>query len=161
MYNFKMSKKKQNEILGSCNFSELEKFIFDNLVEEKTRLEVYKLSKQKYDISPSTVDRAIKRIAKKISDKDNENSTFTNKIYIHRFPNGKKYVGVCQCCKDRWQNGNGYAFNKEMYDDIKKYGWENIKHDILLEINDSDLAYKIERILIDELELVEKGYNRE
>ena len=37
MFNFKMSKKKQNEILDYCNFSELEKFVFNNLVEEKNK----------------------------------------------------------------------------------------------------------------------------
>ena len=161
MFNFKMSKKRQNEILDYCNFSELEKFVFNNLVEEKTRTEVYELAKQNYNVSASTINRIIKSLIKKISEKEEEKIVFTHKVYIHKFPNGKKYVGVCQCCQDRWNNGNGYANNKKMYEDIKKYGWENIEHKILLETSDNDLAYKLERILIDELELVKNGYNNE
>ncbi|MBR4486076.1 hypothetical protein IKS57_01730 [bacterium] len=161
MYNFRMSKKEQNEILNYCNFSELEKFIFNNLVEEKSRQEVYELAKKEYNMSASTVNRAIKRLTIKLGQKENENVIYTHKVYVHKFPNGKKYVGVCQSCEDRWRNGQGYAYNKKMYDDIKKYGWENIEHKILLETSDNELAYKLERILIDEMELVKNGYNNE
>ena len=161
MFNFSMSKKRQKEILDYCNFSELERFVFDNLVAEKSRNEVNELAKKKYNISVSTVSRTIKQLTKKISEQQSENNAITHKLYIHKFPNGKKYVGVCQCCEDRWNDGNGYAHNEKMYNDIKKYGWDNIEHKILLETSDNDLAYKLERILIDEMELVEKGYNNE
>ena len=161
MFNFSMSKKRQKEIIDYCNFSELERFVFDNLVAEKSRNEVNELAKQKYNISASTVSRTIKQLTKKIGEKQSENTIITHKLYIHKFPNGKKYVGVCQCCEDRWNNGNGYAHNEEMYKDIKKYGWDNIEHKILLETSDNDLAYKLERILIDEMELIKNGYNNE
>ena len=160
MYNFRMSKIKQNEILRLCNFSELQEFIFNNLVEEKTRSEVYKLVKEKYDKCSSSVDKQIKIIAQKINDYKNEESFVKYKLYIHKFPNGKKYVGVCQNCNDRWNNGNGYADNREMYDDIKKYGWDNIEHKIVYETSDSYLAYLLETILIDELDLISNGYNK-
>ena len=160
MYNFKMTKKKQQEIINKCNFSEIEKLIFNNLVEEKTRIEVYKIIKDKYGISQATVCNYIKKIAYKISQCESEDDLYTHKLYIHKFPNGKKYVGVCISCEDRWHNGNGYAYNKEMYEDIKKFGWENIEHKILLETGDSELAYKLEKILIEELDLINNGYNR-
>ena len=161
MYNFKMLKKEQNEIIENCNFDELQTFIFNNLVQDKSRLKLFDLAKEKYNVSQSTVKREIKKIVKIVSDYKNNESNFTHKVYIHKFPNGKKYVGVCQCCEDRWSNGKGYAYNKEMYEDIQKYGWNNIEHKILIEIKDSKIAYDIERILIDELDLINKGYNRE
>ena len=160
MYNFKMSKSRQEKLMNECNFNEIEKCIFNNLVLEKSRLEVYDIIKQKYGCSISTTNRIIKKIINKINNYDySDDSKY--KIYIHKFPNGKKYVGVCQCCEDRWNNGNGYANNKEMYEDIKKYGWENIEHKVLYEISDSKIAYDIEHILINELELIKNGYNRE
>ena len=161
MYNFKMLKKEQNEIIENCNLNETQKFIFDNLVQGNSRLKVFDLAKKKFNISQSTVNREIKRIVNIVSEYKSDESNFKHKIYIHKFPNGKKYVGVCQCPADRWANGKGYAFNKEMYEDIQKYGWDNIEHKILLEVSDNKLAYEIERVLIEELDLVNEGYNRE
>lgn len=160
MYNFNMTKNREQELLINCNFSELQRFIFTNLAQSKTRKEVYSLVKEKYGFSQSLTDKHIKKIAEKINCVENGSSLFTYKIYEHIFPNGKKYVGVCQNCQDRWCGGNGYINNDEMYKDIKKYGWDNIEHKILLEVKDGSLAYKIERVLIEELELTQNGYNR-
>ena len=53
---------------------------------------------------------------------------------MHTLPNGKKYVGITkQDVKTRWQNGRGYTRNEYFTSAIKKYGWGNIKHEILLE----------------------------
>lgn len=54
------------------------------------------------------------------------------KVYMHVFPNSKKYIGItCQNCKQRWgSNGNKYK-GQSVYKAIKKYGWNNIKHLIL------------------------------
>lgn len=55
-------------------------------------------------------------------------------VYMHTCPNGKKYVGITsQAPERRWQKGKGYAYgsNPYFYNAIKKYGWENIKHEIL------------------------------
>ena len=161
MYNFKMMKTEQNKICEECNLSEIEKFIFNNLAEGKSRLSIFDLAKEKYNISQSTVNRTIKKLVKIVSEYKNDESIFSHKVYIHKFPNGKKYVGVCQCCEDRWANGKGYAYNKEMYEDIQKYGWNNIEHKILIEIKDSKIAYDVERILIEELDLINNGYNNQ
>ena len=155
-----MSKTRQDNLLKECNFNELETFIFDNLVREKSRLEIYDLVKDKYGFSTSTVNRTIKDIIVKINNYD-YNGDYKHKVYMHIFPNGKKYVGVCQNCNDRWSNGYGYAYNKEMYEAIQKYGWENIGHKILFEINDSKIAYELEKVLIDALDLVNNGYNNQ
>ena len=159
MYNFKMSKKKQQDILNKCNFNEVELLIFNSLVEEKTRKETYKIVKEKFGLSQPTVDNYIPKIFHKINECDSEDNLITHKVYIHKFPNGKKYVGVCISCEDRWQNGNGYGYNKKMFADIKKYGWENIEHKILFETGNSELAFKLEQILIEELNLINDGYN--
>lgn len=158
MYNFRMSKAEQNQILEACNFNEIERYVFNNLAEDKSRKDIYILAKEALGISDSTVNRTIKRLIKKINDAKGENA-FVYKVYIHKFPNGKKYVGVCQSCEDRWRNGQGYADNKEMYEDIKKYGWDNIEHKILLEVNNSKIAYEVEKAFINELNLITDGYN--
>lgn len=159
MFNFKMSKTRQQELLNICNFSNEEAFIFNNLVENKSRKEVYSLTYEKFDLSESTVKRRIRSICKKISN-CTLGEDYTFKIYMHIFPDGKKYVGVCQNCRDRWHEGNGYAYNEEMYKEIQKYGWNNIEHKVLLEVTDGYIAYAIEKLLINELDLVHKGFNR-
>lgn len=55
------------------------------------------------------------------------------KLYMHIFPNGKRYIGVTvQEPKKRWLNGEGYRNSRLIYNAINKYRWENIRHYILL-----------------------------
>ena len=82
-------------------------------------------------------------------------------MYKHTTPNGKVYIGITsQKPEKRWANGHGY---KGTYfgNAIKKYGWKNIKHEILFtELDELDAKEK-------EVELIEKfrsfekdyGYN--
>ncbi len=92
-----------------------------------------------------------------------EERTFS--VYIHRFPNGKQYVGITKNTpKTRWANGNGYIKNTEMFDNIKHYGWDNIEHIIF---NDKGILYTeeeacyIEKCLVYDWNLInpEFGYN--
>ena len=46
-------------------------------------------------------------------------------IYIHTCPNNKCYVGLSRNPKQRWNNGKGYKNNKEFFDAINFYGWNN------------------------------------
>ena len=59
-------------------------------------------------------------------------------VYRHITHNGKSYIGItCQKLERRWRNGNGYKdtlFGRA----IKKYGWDNIQHNIV----SSDLTEK-------------------
>ena len=56
------------------------------------------------------------------------------RVYMHTTPNGKKYIGITQQnANRRWQNGHGYDTQKLFRRAIEKYGWENIKHEILKE----------------------------
>ena len=69
-------------------------------------------------------------------------------VYVHIFPNGKKYYGISKNTDKRWKNGKGYKGKPEMYKDILKYGWNNIEHIILKENLNFYEAQKIENELI-------------
>lgn len=81
-------------------------------------------------------------------------------VYIHTFPNGKRYVGRSKKPLTRWNNGRGYITNETMYRDIEKYGWNNIEHSIIAENLTLEEANRLERNIIDCYNLVEEGYNR-
>lgn len=56
------------------------------------------------------------------------------KLYVHIAPNGKRYYGITSKEKpeERWGvNGNKYRRHPYFYNAIKKYGWNNFKHEIL------------------------------
>lgn len=53
-------------------------------------------------------------------------------VYMHVCPNNKKYIGITkQLPEKRWAKGLNYSNNKHFMNAIKKYKWENIKHEIL------------------------------
>lgn len=55
-------------------------------------------------------------------------------VYMHTFPNGKCYIGQTkQNPKYRFRNGDGYKGCRYLYSAIQKYGWKNIKHEILID----------------------------
>lgn len=84
-------------------------------------------------------------------------------VYIHTFPNGKVYVGItCTAPERRWRaDGSEYRKQPVIYHAIKKYGWENINHEIVASNLTKDEACKFEMLLIDKLKSNqhEFGYN--
>lgn len=71
------------------------------------------------------------------------------KVYKHTTPNDKVYIGITsQTEQRRWQGGYGYATQQKFYRAIKKYGWDNIKHEILYEDLTLEEAEEKERELI-------------
>lgn len=55
-------------------------------------------------------------------------------VYKHITPNNKIYIGITS--KNpiyRWRYGNGYRTNPHFWKAIQKYGWDNIRHEILFE----------------------------
>jgi group I intron endonuclease len=51
---------------------------------------------------------------------------------MHIFPNNKVYIGLTGISiEDRWKNGKGYNTQSLIKYAILKYGWENVKHEIL------------------------------
>lgn len=70
-------------------------------------------------------------------------------VYIHIVPNGKVYVGITsKDPKYRWNYGHGYRKCKRFWNAIVKYGWQNIKHDVLYDGLTKYEAESIERKLI-------------
>lgn len=51
------------------------------------------------------------------------------KVYMHKFPDDKVYVGLTkQTLAERWGN-KGYGYHKQpLYNAIQKFGWDNIEH---------------------------------
>lgn len=53
-------------------------------------------------------------------------------IYKLTSPSGKVYIGQTKQQPElRWKNGHGYSKSSAIYNSINKYGWDNIKKEIL------------------------------
>lgn len=84
-------------------------------------------------------------------------------VYKLTAPNQKIYIGITsRDPKKRWNNGYGYIQNKHFYNAIQKYGWGNIKKEILYCGLSEEEAYSIEIKLISDLRTNESkfGYNK-
>ena len=84
-------------------------------------------------------------------------------VYQHISPNGKVYVGITKKKPEhRWNNGRGYKPNKHFYSAIKKFGWDNFKHEIVATNLSKEDACKLEQELIEKHDSTnpEKGYNK-
>lgn len=83
-------------------------------------------------------------------------------VYKHTFPDGKIYIGIADNVEKRWNNGQGYIGNPAMRDAIIKYGWDNVKHEILVmcETREKALAYERYFIIFYDSENPQNGYNR-
>lgn len=70
-------------------------------------------------------------------------------VYIHTFPNGKKYVGITgQNPNRRWNNGHGYCSQEFIHRAIVKYGWDNVTHEVVCSGLSKSDAEDVERMLI-------------
>ena len=83
-------------------------------------------------------------------------------IYIHTFPNGKKYVGISSDIKRRFRNGKGYANQPIMMHAIDKYGWSSVSTEIIQNGLSEEDAKKEEIRLISEMNTTDQryGYNQ-
>lgn len=84
-------------------------------------------------------------------------------VYKHTFPNNKVYIGItCIGPSNRWRDGKGY-YTQLVYRAILKYGWDNIKHEVLFENLTKEEAEKKEIELIAEYKSNQRefGYNVE
>lgn len=91
-----------------------------------------------------------------------QQSSYT--VYIHTTPSGKKYIGITsQKPEQRWRNGSGYIHNPAFINAIKKYGWENIEHQIICSNLTKVEAENLEIQLIKEHKTTDSrfGYNIE
>lgn len=81
-------------------------------------------------------------------------------VYIHKFPNGKTYVGLTkQSPQDRW-GVNGANYKKQrVYKYILEFGWNNIEHIIVKDKLSESEAAELEKELIIKYDSVNNGYN--
>ena len=84
-------------------------------------------------------------------------------VYIHTSPSNKKYVGITsqKPPEKRWDEGRGYLHNAHFSSAIKKYGWDNFKHEIIAKNLTASEAEEMERNLIQEYNTTDQkcGYN--
>lgn len=79
-------------------------------------------------------------------------------VYRHTFPNGKVYIGITgKKPKTRWANGVGYR-GQSVFSEILRFGWDNIKHEVIVEGLTVFQAEIIEKELIKAYG--EKSYNK-
>lgn len=86
----------------------------------------------------------------------------TYDVYLHRFPNGKVYIGITSYgVKERWHNGKGYRKQQMMWRAIQKYGWENVEHIVLFSgLSEKDAKEKeVELVRLYRSNEREHGYN--
>lgn len=85
-------------------------------------------------------------------------------VYRHTSPSGKVYIGItCQSPERRWRHdGSGYRENKRLMNAIKKYGWQNFKHEVLFQGLSKDEACQkeIELIAAHKSHEFRYGYNQ-
>lgn len=84
-------------------------------------------------------------------------------VYKHVTPCGKVYIGITGIDpKARWNSGGGYKNNEHFDRAIKKYGWANIRHEIIATGLEKAEACAMEIQLIKEYDSTnpKKGYNK-
>lgn len=85
------------------------------------------------------------------------------KVYMHITPSAKIYIGITkQSLKSRWSNGLGYRKSQYFYNAIKKYGWENIYHGLIIDKCSKEEALELESYFINLFDTTNRanGYNR-
>lgn len=59
-------------------------------------------------------------------------SEYKYSVYKHTSPSGKVYIGITSVkVEDRWKNGKHYKPCVLFQKAIDKYGWDNLKHEVL------------------------------
>lgn len=86
----------------------------------------------------------------------------TYKVYMLIFPNGKRYIGMTgKSLEKRFNGGRGYRHCQKVWNAIKKFGWESVRHEVLLDGLTKQEAEREEIALIALYNTTENGYNIE
>ena len=81
-------------------------------------------------------------------------------VYKHVSPSHKVYIGITHLLpSQRWCRGNGYKNNPVFYKAIKKYGWDNIEHKIVISNLTKEQAEEVEKQLISYYKNIGLSYN--
>lgn len=83
-------------------------------------------------------------------------------VYKHTTPSGKVYIGITSTSiTKRWKHGKGYEGCSAFYRAITKYGWDNIKHEVVFAGLSKEEACRKEQELIAQYDSANPshGYN--
>lgn len=83
-------------------------------------------------------------------------------VYMHTSPSEKVYIGITKVKPTRrWGRGSRYKQHPHFYAAIQKYGWDQIKHEVLFTNLTKEQACEKERELIDRYKATDRrfGYN--
>ena len=83
-------------------------------------------------------------------------------VYMHTSPNMKRYIGITSLDPvKRWRNGRGYKDQSYFWNAIKKYGWDNFKHEVLIQGVSFEEACALEQKFIQDYKTYDSkyGYN--
>lgn len=81
-------------------------------------------------------------------------------VYKHVSPSYKVYIGITHLLpSQRWCRGKGYKNNPMFYRAVKKYGWDNIEHKIVISDLTKEQAEEVEKQLISYYKNVGLSYN--
>ena len=82
-------------------------------------------------------------------------------LYRHTSPSGKVYIGITSQnnVKIRWCRGSSYKGCPYFFHAILKYGWDNIKHEVLFANLEEDRAKNLEKELIRHYKNLNISYN--
>lgn len=86
----------------------------------------------------------------------------TYKIYALIFPNGKRYIGATKYeLEKRWNKGRNYRTCPLVHMAIEKFGWDNVKHELIDIAFTKQDAEEKERFYIAKYDTTneEHGYN--
>ena len=79
------------------------------------------------------------------------------KVYKLTSPSGRAYIGCTELpLERRWESGSNYKHNKDLFEDIIRFGWLAFTKQILLLTNDENLARETEHR---EIKNYPDGYN--
>lgn len=80
-------------------------------------------------------------------------------VYMHVFPDGKRYIGMTKNeLARRWQRGNGYRGQEDIFAAIGQCGWDNVRNFVMFEDLDFKTARSYEAQLIDEYRTYSSKY---
>ena len=92
-----------------------------------------------------------------------------NIVYMYTFPNGKRYIGITSNERKRksehkhdHMNINCKKYNYLFYRALRKYGWDNVKYEVLYRCDDYNLIKQLEIFYIKKYKTFQKdgyGYN--
>lgn len=71
-------------------------------------------------------------------------------VYTHTTPDGMVYVGQSNDINDRWTgDGNRYKNkSKQFYDETVKWGWDDMRHEVIATFDNRDDALALEDLMI-------------